>query len=138
MAKDKKNDVTVNDDVEVPAPEISWSRQLWAVKDTLIIILTPIILLPIFIVSTSRVSGFVCLICRALEFSINYFFNYLHFYQTDIVTFGIRYTIRDLRAIACAHGQPGHHSHDLAYSRVCLTGKKKVIPAPASRTTWRS
>ena len=59
MAKDKKSDVTENDGVEVHVPEMSWRRQLWAIKDTLIIILTPIILLPIFIASTSRVSQFV-------------------------------------------------------------------------------
>jgi len=69
-AKDEKANIsarTKDDGVEVYTPnEMSWCRQLLAIKNTLIIVLTPILLLPIFIASTSTVS-FDTIICAQFE-----------------------------------------------------------------------
>jgi hypothetical protein len=46
-----------DDGVQVSVPEVPWYKQLLAIKDTILIVLTPIIFLPIFAYSTSPVSG---------------------------------------------------------------------------------
>lgn len=54
--KKKTGDVGA-DEVEIhTSPEVPWYRQLLAIKETLIIVLTPILFLPIFFASTTRVS----------------------------------------------------------------------------------
>jgi sodium-dependent dicarboxylate transporter 2/3/5 len=54
-SKKAKEANAANDDVDVHAEmDVPWYRQLYAIKDTLIIVLTPIMLLPIFIASTSK------------------------------------------------------------------------------------
>jgi hypothetical protein len=47
-----------DDGVVVCVPEVPWYKQLLAIKDTIIIVLTPLIFLPIFAFSTSPVSQF--------------------------------------------------------------------------------
>lgn len=49
-AKEAEEHVDIHSSDDVP-----WYRQLYAIKDTLVIVFTPIIFLPIFLASTSRV-----------------------------------------------------------------------------------
>lgn len=46
-----------DDGVQVIVPEVPWYKQLLAIKDTILIVLTPLIFLPVFAYSTSKVSG---------------------------------------------------------------------------------
>jgi len=49
---DKKGDV----DAPPPAARVPWHRQLLSMKDTLIIVITPLIFMPILIMYDSKVS----------------------------------------------------------------------------------
>jgi len=52
----KEADKKVDDDAPLPAAPVPWYRQLLAMKDTLIIVLTPLLFLPIVIMYDSKVS----------------------------------------------------------------------------------
>ena len=58
---EKKAEENNDDGVEIQEPEeVPWYRQLLAIKDTIIIILTPIVFPPLFLASTTRVRIYLC------------------------------------------------------------------------------